>query len=358
MLKHTLNIIIFILYIRGDKLDNYEFIDIAKRIANTIPTRYELGGWGQQDNGVYLFDCVCFIKSILWGFNFSKGGHGGAIYLANGVPDVGANRMIELCTNISYDFNNIEIGEILWLDGHVGIYIGNRCVAEATSAWENKVLISNVLNDGVRIKNNHQVYRWIKHGKLPYIKYNSAYVKITDFTITDIKTTSIKIDYKTDLPISNALYTFDGINYLKIPDNGIITNLKPNTNYNIKIKLERKYTSNYTESKTVSFKTQDEPIYTKYNIGNIITLNGKVYIDPYSKESLMELKNYIGEVTNINNHYGTKNPYQINDIGWVKEDDIKLYEPSNIIDKIKNIFKKILYLMIPIIIFLILFILI
>ncbi len=72
----------------------------------------------------------------------------------------------------------------------------------------------------------------------------------------------------------------------------------------------------------------------------------------------MELKNYIGEVTNINNHYGTKNPYQINDIGWVKEDDIKLYEPSNIIDKIKNMFKKILYLMIPIIIFLILFILI
>ena len=308
-------------------MDNYKFIDIAKRIANTIPTRYELGGWGQQDNGVYLFDCVCFIKSILWGFDFQVGGHGGAVYLANGVPDVGANRMIELCTDISYDFNNIEIGEILWLDGHVGIYIGNRCVAEATAAWEDKVLISTVLNDGVRIKNNHQVYRWVKHGKLPYVKYNSGFVKITNFNISDIKSRSVKINYSADLPISNALYTLDDINYFKIPDNGIIDNLVPNTKYNIKIKLERMYTNNYTVSTNISFTTLDESIYTKYTIGNIVYVNGNLCINPYSKDEVMEVKNYVGEITNINNHYGTINPYEINNIGWVKENDIKLYEP-------------------------------
>lgn len=341
-------------------MDNYEFVNIAKRIANDIPTRYELGGWGNQDNGIYLFDCVCFIKSILWGFDFSKGGHGGAIYLANGVPDVGANRMIELCTNISYDFNNIEIGEILWLDGHVGIYIGDRCVAEATAAWEDKVLISTVLNNGVRIKNNHQVYSWVKHGKLPYVKYNSGYAKITNFNITDITTTSIKINFQTDLPISNALYTLDNINYLKIPSNGVITNLIPNTSYNIKIKVERKYTNNYTESKTISFKTEDNPIYTKYSVGNIVSLSGKVYIDPYSNESIMEFKNYICEITNVNNNYGTINPYMINDIGWVREDSLNLYESPNynIWNILIGVFKNLIYLILPIIIFLILFILI
>ena len=61
-------------------MDNYEFAYIAKKIAYEIPTRYYLGGWGQQIDGIYLFDCVCLIKSILWGFNFSIGGHGGAIY--------------------------------------------------------------------------------------------------------------------------------------------------------------------------------------------------------------------------------------------------------------------------------------
>ena len=154
-------------------MDNYEFTNTALKIAKDIPTKYELGGWGNQRDGYYLFDCVCLIKSILWGFNFSKGAHGGAIYLANGVPDVGANRMIELCTNISDDFKNINVGEILWLDGHVGIYVGNRTVVEATTAWESKVLISDVLDNGNRIKNNHQVYRSVKHGYLPYIKYNN-----------------------------------------------------------------------------------------------------------------------------------------------------------------------------------------
>ena len=90
-------------------MDNYEFINTAFKIANDIPTRYQLGGWGNQDNGVYLFDCVCLVKSILWGFNFSVGGHGGAVYLANGVPDVGANRMIELCNNIVSKYSSIDV---------------------------------------------------------------------------------------------------------------------------------------------------------------------------------------------------------------------------------------------------------
>lgn len=150
-----------------------QFIDTAKKIATDIPTRYQLGGWGQQDNGVYLFDCVCLIKSILWGFNFEKGGHGGAVYCSNGVPDVGANKMFgDYCYDKSTDFNKIEIGELVWLDGHIGIYIGNRLVAEATSAWDNKVLLSDIGKNGERIFNGKQVYRWTHHGKCNFIDYS------------------------------------------------------------------------------------------------------------------------------------------------------------------------------------------
>ncbi|MBR1376225.1 MAG: hypothetical protein IJ565_00195 [Bacilli bacterium] len=330
-------------------MDNYKFIDIARRIADTIPTRYQLGGWGQQQDGYYLFDCVCLIKSILWGFDFQVGGHGGAVYLANGVPDVGANRMIELCTNISEDFNNIEIGEILWLDGHVGIYVGERFVVEATAAWENKVLVSYVETNGVRIRNGHQVYRWVKHGRLPYITYNSGYATITNLAVEDITTTSVKIIYTVDLPITEVLYSLDNRNYVNLPIDGIISGLLPNTKYEVKIKVKREYTNNYTE-KSISFTTLDEPISLKYSIGNVVEVDGALYDEPTSNNELMVLSNYKATITDTNNHYGVLHPYKIDELGWTNENNIKLYEEpqTDIFEIIKNILKLILkYVFIP-----------
>ena len=163
-------------------MNNLEFVEKAKRIESTLKTKYKLGGWGQQEGDTYLFDCVCsgfslinfsncLIKSILWGFNFEAGGHGGAVYASNGVPDIGADQMINVCNEVSTDFNNIEAGEAVWLSGHIGIYIGDGQVIEATGAWERKVLVSNIGNNGERSRNGRQVYSWTKHGKLPYIEY-------------------------------------------------------------------------------------------------------------------------------------------------------------------------------------------
>lgn len=149
-----------------------QFCNTAEKIARELNTMYQLGGWGQQANGYYLFDCVCLIKSILWGFNFEKGRHGGAKYGNNGVPDIGANLMFDkYCYNKSTDFRNIERGELVWMDGHIGIYIGNRLVVEATSAWNNKVLISDLGNNGERSSNGRQVYRWTHHAKCQFIDY-------------------------------------------------------------------------------------------------------------------------------------------------------------------------------------------
>lgn len=315
-------------------MDNYEFVDIAKRIANDIPTKYQLGGWGQQSNGYYLFDCVCLIKSILWGFNFSVGGHGGAIYLANGVPDINANRMIEVCTNISRDFTNIKIGEILWLNGHVGIYAGDRNVVEATTAWLDKVLISYVDSNGARIRDGRQVYTWVKHGKLPYITYNDDYVTITSFEIIEIESRSITIAYTTNIQISEVLYTLNEIDYIPLPSNNIIDNLIPNTDYQIRLKVKRIYSNNYTESNIIGFKTLDEPIDLKYKVGEVVVVNGNLYINATSEEPVDTLKHYVTTITKIDNSYNVLHPYMIDDIGWVDESSIKIYTPPK-----TNIFK-------------------
>lgn len=156
-----------------------KFVETAKKIESTLKTKYQLGGWGQQSNGYYLFDCVCLLKSILWGFNFETGGHGGAVYKANGVADVNADTMMtsKYCTDLSTDFSKIQVGEFVGMKGHIGVYIGNGKVIEATSGWEKKVLISEIDSKGRRTRNGKQIYSWTKHGKSIYLDYGDDKMK-------------------------------------------------------------------------------------------------------------------------------------------------------------------------------------
>lgn len=115
------------------------------------------------------FDCVNLIKGILWGWNGNaKNAHGGAKYKTNGVPDVNADGMIKLCSELSTDFSDIEVGEAVWTTGHIGVYIGNGLAVECTPAWKNCVQITacNCKKAG------YPTRTWKKHGKLPYIKYD------------------------------------------------------------------------------------------------------------------------------------------------------------------------------------------
>lgn len=124
--------------------------------------------------GYFAFDCVCLIKSILWGWSGSTSkSNGGAIYGSNGVQDISANGMIAKCTNISTDFSTIEIGEAVWLPGHIGIFIGNDKIVECTPAWKNKVQITKLSQRN-----------WVKHGKLPYIVYKNTTSETSKGTIT------------------------------------------------------------------------------------------------------------------------------------------------------------------------------
>lgn len=104
----------------------------------------------------YGFDCVGLVKAVLWGFPNTK-------YLSNNVSDFSDAGAMTLCAPTSYNMQNIEVGEILWMQGHIGVYIGNGEVIECTTNWSGNVLISRLSQRN-----------WVKHGKLKYIDYSNT----------------------------------------------------------------------------------------------------------------------------------------------------------------------------------------
>ncbi len=199
-------------------MNNSQFVGIAKEIATNYKTLYIMGCFGAPMNNknknrycknnaynkqitrnskilnasedTFGFDCVCLIKGILWGWNgdISKT-YGGAIYKANGVADVNADTIMKYCTDVTTDFSQIEIGEILHMSGHVGIYIGNGLAVECTPVWQDGVQITAVGNIG-KI-NGYNTRTWLNHGKLKYIEYSqlenpNIYVVVKGDTLSGI----------------------------------------------------------------------------------------------------------------------------------------------------------------------------
>lgn len=122
------------------------------------------------------FDCIGLIKGVLWGWNGDiSSSYGGAKYASGGVPDTSADAMIGKCSEVSTDFSSVAVGEFLWMKGHCGIYIGNGLAIESTPSWKNGVQIT-ACN---RYKSGFNTRFWAKHGKLPYIEYESGEVKDT-----------------------------------------------------------------------------------------------------------------------------------------------------------------------------------
>ena len=129
------------------------------------------------------FDCVCLIKGVLWGWKGDKNAvYGGATYASNGVPDIGADSMIKVCKNVTTDFSHIEVGEAVWMEGHIGVYVGDGLAVECTPRWNNKVQIT-ACNRSVSGYNRRD---WTKHGKLPYVQYVQSTEPVTPPTATTI----------------------------------------------------------------------------------------------------------------------------------------------------------------------------
>lgn len=156
---------------------------------NARPTRTNMINRATADT--FGFDCVGLLKGVLWGWNGDKlKTYGGAKYAANGVPDISADGMIKVCSGVSTDFNDIKIGEAVWTNGHIGVYIGDGLAIECTPSGTNNVQITacNCTKTGYRTR------KWKKHGMLPYIEYDAS----KPATISETSTTSkseVKVDH-------------------------------------------------------------------------------------------------------------------------------------------------------------------
>ena len=185
-------------------LNNIEFAKQIKRVAIDFKTLYILGCFGAPLNDenkkrysknnsfnkkaerskkinaasadTFGFDCSNLIKGVLWGWNGDKAKtYGGAKYGSNNVPDISADTMISKCSNVSTDFSKIEIGEVVWIKGHIGVYIGEGLCVECVAKWKDGVQITAVKN--ILPKSSFNSRKWTKHGKLPYIEYIAEQVK-------------------------------------------------------------------------------------------------------------------------------------------------------------------------------------
>lgn len=126
-----------------------------------MPTIYKLGkfmnSYRKGKNGNFLeCDCSGLIKGTLWGYPYN--GKYGIIY-----PDVNANTIMSTyCYNQSSDFSKISKGEFVWMNGHIGVYIGNGKVCECSPKWENGIQITNLNSRN-----------WKKHGYSRWLDYSS-----------------------------------------------------------------------------------------------------------------------------------------------------------------------------------------
>ena len=173
-------------------MNNREFIDILYKALNS-PTQYATGAFGAPTgvknnteryasnsadwiakkiracpDGTFMFDCIGLaFKAPLWGWSADPTmRYGGAEYKKDGIPDVNLKNIEKYCDYWSTDECRMESlivpGEILRTPekNHVGVYVGNGNVIEATSSGDCKVrMIPLHFRD------------WEGHGTIKYIDY-------------------------------------------------------------------------------------------------------------------------------------------------------------------------------------------
>ena len=249
-------------------MNNIEFVKRLVKIAKEYKTLYVMGCFGANmteknkarytnnhkynktyarrkmilsaDENTWGFDCVCLIKSVLWGFSGDKTkSYGGAKYESNGVPDINADTMITKCKNISSDFSKIEVGEAVWLKGHIGVYIGDGLCVECTPSWKNGVQITacNKNISGYKRRN------WTKHGYLPYITYEAE----TKTDITEIAQRVISGEYGNGQARREKLES-EGYDYRTVQDE-VNRILKNNNLLDVAKKVINGYYGNGSERK-------------------------------------------------------------------------------------------------------------
>lgn len=179
------------------------FASLLKRVISEYRTVYYFGGNGEQsssslfnslkkrfpgfytssrrsklsptfDKGYWAFDCSGFLRAVLWGWcgDTSKKNGGSCLGKGSVVPHDTSGVMISKCPGGgSKNFSNIQVGECVWMQDHIGAYVGNNQCAESTPGWDNcaqLTTLKNVTSSGQKLRS------WTKHGKLPYVDYSNT----------------------------------------------------------------------------------------------------------------------------------------------------------------------------------------
>ena len=188
---------------------NMDYVKALLDIYNNVKTFYAWGAFGSPANkknrvrynvpdtltpDTFLFDCSGFAyKALPWGWTGDKTKtYGGATYnllpLDKPFPEIGEN--------ISEDFSTIIPGEVVYMIGHVGVYIGEGKVLECTAAWDNCVMMTECANVGIKTGLQHK-RKWLSHGKLPFIEYELESVPdVPVYTTAKIGEGLIKIAHR------------------------------------------------------------------------------------------------------------------------------------------------------------------
>lgn len=134
-------------------------------------------------DGSFIFDCSGYVyKALPLGWkgdpNRVYGGADPSLY-----PELfNCNDILKFCSDVSSDFSEIVPGEVLYMKGHVGYYIGDGLALECTT-WKNtnRVIMSNVTNV-YKIDGHKYQRKWLKHGKLPFLEYPAKVKKDPVYT--------------------------------------------------------------------------------------------------------------------------------------------------------------------------------
>ena len=191
-----------------------------------------------------LFDCVGLIKGVIWGFP-------NVVYTSNGLRDMTDQTMWDKSLDKSTDFSNIQVGELLWMKGHVGVYIGNGRAIECTGSWEGKVMVTAVENIGKQEGLHSR--RWTGHSKIHVIHYSD-------------KGNGSNLNEKPKVDISNHPLLMKGSTgqYVKI-----LQTLLLEKGYD-PLGIDGKFGKN-TRAAVVNFQSKNTDIY-----GNPLEVDGKV----------------------------------------------------------------------------------
>jgi len=133
----------------------------------------ELNLLKNTDPITFGFDCVCLLKAVLF-FGFEGDPNkefGGSVYRAD--RDFTIQTMLDSCPDLTDKrWDEIEPGEFVWMNGHIGAYVGNGLCVEATPSWKSGVQLSALGNIGN--VNGYPTRTWTKHGHSRFLEFDTV----------------------------------------------------------------------------------------------------------------------------------------------------------------------------------------